>query len=78
MKIKTKSVIIKTKTIKRPGSGRPRGAYSFVRIPWSVLKLYVGQMSEVTVSRRWAEANGIYFAFCGDAQHTHNFSRLID
>lgn len=76
--IKTKTVIIKTKKILRPGSGRTKGSYSFVRIPWRVLKEYVGRMSEVTVSRMWAEANGLHFTCCDNSATTHKYPRLTD
>lgn len=66
-----------TKPTRRPGSGRTKGSYSFVRVPWTVLQNFVGKNSEVTVSRKWAEANGLYFTLCTNAAHIHSLPRIV-
>ena len=65
----TTEVSIKTKTqTKKPGSGRTKGAYSFVKVPWRTLKNYVGRDTHVTISRLWAQDIGLLEGFCSNAQ----------
>lgn len=45
-------------TPRKSGSGRKRGANSFVRVSYSQLKDYIGEKTPITVSRVWLEALG--------------------
>lgn len=45
--------------VKRPGAGRTKGSYSFVKIPISaILSKFADQTTPIVVSRKWAEACG--------------------
>lgn len=64
------------KIIRRPGSGRTKGSYSFVRLPWATLKQFVGVASTVTVSRKWCENVGIVHGVCSRADNIYR-SRIV-
>lgn len=52
-------VIANVEKVKRPGAGRTKGSYSFVKIPIaSLLAKFADQSTPVVVSRKWAEACG--------------------
>lgn len=53
-----KKVASKAKTIKRPGSGRTKGSFSFVKLTVADLCSKFKDNAIVVVSRKWAEANG--------------------
>jgi hypothetical protein len=59
--------------VKRPGSGRTKGAFSFVRIPLSeILSKFSDVSTPITVGRVWAEACGF------DIQKTVNANELYN
>lgn len=48
-----------TSKVKRPGSGRTKGSFSFVKIPLSALKAkFADDTTEITVGRKFAEQMG--------------------
>jgi len=43
---------------RKSGSGRKKGANSFIRVSYSQLKDYIGEKTPITVSRVWLESLG--------------------
>jgi hypothetical protein len=58
-----------SKKIRRKGSGRTKGSYSFVKLSLSDLLSKIGsdQTTPVIVSRKWAEVLGFKGLVCGPA-----------
>lgn len=75
MKIKIKNSQINinsNRKIRRPGSGRTRGSYSFVRVNWEQLLQVAGEDATILVSRKWCEMVGLNFAHCAKASALKN------
>ena len=47
-------------TPRKVGSGRKKGSNSFVKVPFSELKDYIGEKTPIVVSRIWLESLGIH------------------
>ena len=53
-----KSTYNKDGTPRKTGSGRKKGSNSFVKVPFSSLKEYIGEKTPIMVSRVWLENLG--------------------
>ena len=59
--------------MRRPGSGRTKGSFSFVRIPLSELnKKFADQTTPITVSRMWAQQCGFKVKSTASSKHLYD------
>lgn len=58
------------KSVKRPGSGRTKGSFSFVKLTLAELKSkFADETTPIVVSRKWAEPLGFNVTGTTDAKH---------
>ena len=56
---KKKVTLNKDGSIRKSGSGRKKGATSFVKVPFCDLKDYISEKTPISISRVWLESLGI-------------------
>jgi len=60
-----------SKSVKRPGSGRTKGSFSFVKVPLSTLVAkFADQSTPIVISRKYAETIGLKGLTAAPANNT--------